>query len=50
MGMGTTQELSQRLEERSFQSDYEWMLFEESLPDAQWEYGKDPEHGWPYPL
>lgn len=30
--------------------DYEWRLIEESLPDAQWHYGKDPEHGWPYPV
>jgi hypothetical protein len=29
--------------------DFEWMLLEECLPDAQWNYGKEPDHGWPYP-
>lgn len=30
-------------------SDYEWRLIEETLKDSQWNYGKDPDHGWPYP-
>ena len=29
--------------------DYEWMLLEREAPLAQWWYGKDETHGWPYP-
>ena len=28
--------------------DYEWRLLEQRTPLAQWEYGKDEDHGWPY--
>lgn len=30
--------------------DYQWRLLEEESPLAQWRYGKDDEHGWPYPV
>ena len=29
--------------------DYQWRLVEENLPGAQWSYGKEWAHGWPYP-
>ena len=44
MGMEQATELTDQFP----RCDYEWRLVEETLPAAQWQYGKEVEHGWPY--